>query len=95
MQSEFTKLRALHAFVPSRFTRLRALRALIFTRLARLICYFGALFTRDIYSSQVVSVFSELFHWIDVFIIVIFIIIIIIINSFQFGLKIVQSEKAL
>ena len=39
---------------------LRALRALILTRLAPLICYLRALLTRDIYSSQVVSVFSEL-----------------------------------
>ena len=62
-----TCLRALRTFTPSYLTCLCAfvpyvpwfLRTLI-TRLARLNCYLRALLTRDIYSSQVVSVFSEL-----------------------------------
>ena len=51
-------------YVPYMPSCLTCLRALI-TRLAHLICYLRALVTRNIYSSQVVSVFSELIISLD------------------------------
>ena len=97
---EFTKLPAFVPYAPSCFRALRTLtpyvpwfwRALIM-RLARLIYYLRPLLTRDIYS---ISIFSELIVSVDMCLLLLyFSLLSFIINSFQFGLKIVQSEKEL
>ena len=92
-------LTRLRAFAPYAPLCLRELRALIFTSLNYAPCASYLLFGRLTHLGYIFIPSSFSFFRIDysngyVSIIVIFIIIIIIISSFQFGLKIVQSEKA-